>query len=122
MPGGRIHDNENLITALKREIREKTGAYVDILREIGVIIEYGRSGESGLHQIAYGYLARVEGDIGESFLTDEEIADGLQLEWVDMDKAIETSESDRPSSDAGKFIRCRELAFLLRANEFIKGV
>lgn len=61
----------------------------------------------------------MSGDIEEPFFTEEEIADGLQLEWVDIDEAIKASESDQPGSDAGKFIRHRELAFLLRAKELM---
>lgn len=111
LPCGRVHGGEDVLTALAREIKEETGANVDVVAEIGVIIEHGRIGECGLLQISYAYFARIKGNIGEPFFTDEETADGLALEWVDLDEAIKLSESDQPDSDAGKFIRMSGAGF-----------
>ena len=40
LPGGGIEEGESIFTALKREVKEEVGANIDILDDIGVIIEY----------------------------------------------------------------------------------
>jgi len=115
LPGGSVRADEDLATALKREIREETGTNADVVGEVGVIIEYSRKDGLGFLQISYCYLARVRGDIGEPSFTEDEVADGLQLKWEEIDTAIRLSEGDQPKDDAGKFIQQRELAFLLAA-------
>ena len=113
LPGGGIELGEDINIALNREVMEEVGVNIDVLGEIGTIIEYRNKHE--LLQISYCYYSRVKGDIKETSFTDEEINNGFQLKWVTLDEAISIIENDTPDNYVGKFIQSRDLLFLKRA-------
>lgn len=110
LPGGGIERDEDIITALRRELIEEVGAEVDVLNELGMIIEY-RDNFKQL-QISYCYLCKVVGEYQETSFTEEEKDNGFILEWVSLNEAISILEKDNPEKYMGKFIRKRDLEFL----------
>jgi len=117
LPGGGIEKDESIIEALNREIMEEVGAKIDILAEIGIILEY-RDKFNQL-QISYCYLAKVNGILDSTSFTEEELSFGFQLKWVDFESAISIIKNDKPNNYMGRFIQKRDLAFLLKAKEII---
>lgn len=113
LPGGGIEAGENIITALNREIMEEAGVSINVLGEIGTIIEYRDKHE--LLQISYCYYSEVEGDIKEPSFTEDETNNGFQLKWVTLDDAISIIGNDVPDNYVGKFIQSRDLMFLKSA-------
>lgn len=122
LPGGGVEENENIIEALNREILEEVGANIKVLKEVGVIIEYRKLRKPYQLQISYCYIAKVDGDIVRPSFTDNEIKDGFKLKWVDLEQAIELLKQDKPSSHLGKYIKQRDIAFLLKAREMLGNV
>lgn len=113
LPGGGIEAGEDIKTALNREVMEEAGVNINILGEIGAIIEYRNKHE--LLQISYCYYSEVKGEIEETSFTEEEINDGFELKWVSLDEAISILENDIPDNYVGKFIQRRDLLFLKSA-------
>lgn len=113
LPGGGIEAGEDIKTALNREVMEEAGVNINILGEIGAIIEYRNKHE--LLQISYCYYSEVKGEIKEPSFTEEEINNGFKLKWVSLDEGISILENDIPDNYVGKFIQRRDLLFLKSA-------
>lgn len=71
LPGGGVNTGESVEEALKCEVQEEVGCDCEIIRLIGVTIEY-RNKYKLLH-VSYCYEAKVVGEIGESELEEGEI-------------------------------------------------
>jgi len=118
LPGGGIEVGEDINAALHREIMEEVGVKIEVLGEIGTIIEYRDKHE--LLQISYCYYSKVKGNSKETAFTDEERAAGFQLKWVKLDEALSILQEDTPDNYVGKFIKNRDLLFLEKAKLIIK--
>ncbi|KKS38111.1 MAG: hypothetical protein A3G49_00135 [Candidatus Sungbacteria bacterium RIFCSPLOWO2_12_FULL_41_11] len=111
LPGGGIEEGEDIETALRREVLEEIGCSIENIRELGIIEKYRNNLK--IHQISYCYIADVVGDKGLPNFVGDEIDDGFQPEWMKLEDAIKTLESEINVGDyEGKFIRMRDLIFL----------
>ncbi len=111
LPGGGVEEDEDNISALKRECREELGCDIKILGEVGQIIEYRKMFQ--LKQTSFCFLARVVGEKGAPIFTQEEIDDGFQIKWLSLAQAIKLLTPDESASIEGKlYIVPRDKTFL----------
>ncbi|WP_422660592.1 NUDIX domain-containing protein [Paenibacillus sp. EC2-1] len=115
LPGGGVEEGENLHAALKREIIEEVGSQIDIMDEIGLVIEYRNKHE--LLQLSYSYFCKVVGEIGSPKYTNQELDSGFQLIWIGIEEAILILRNDRPNNYIAQFIQRRDLAILEKVRE-----
>jgi 8-oxo-dGTP diphosphatase len=117
LPGGGLEGRENIEEALKREIKEEVGCEIEILEEVGEIIEYKDKDKQ--KQTSYCYLARLKGEKGKPNFMKEEIERGFILLWIPLKKAIDLMRKDSSKQYDSKFIKLRDYNFLLEAKKLV---
>lgn len=118
LPGGGIEDTEDKMIALRRECQEEIGCGIEVVGEIGAIVEYRKI--FGLKQTSYCYLAKVKGGKGKPDFTDNEKEKGFEQVWLPYDEALKAlSGSKAVSIEGGAYIVPRDTAFLQEAKNLI---
>lgn len=116
LPGGGIETGESRAQALDREVLEEIGCHIEILSELGKIVEY--RDEWRQIQTSFCYLAKQVGQRQQNSLTEEEQTHGFETIWVsDVDDAIALLEADEPTGYDGKRMKPRDVAILKAARE-----
>lgn len=117
--GGGVEPGEDLVAAIRRELREELGADVDVIRKIGVVSDYYNLIHR--HNINNYYLCRIR-SFGEKHLTEEEVdrfhLSTLKLRYEDAVREYEL----RADTPIGRLIAKRELPVLRRAKERSDGL
>ena len=111
LPGGRLESRENLITGLKRECCEEVGAEIDVVDTVGMTLEIRNTDQ--VVKLNHCFVANIVGNLAGRELTDEEIEDGLVLEFHTLEEAIELLSNDAPDTPTGRCHIESELAFLI---------
>ena len=115
LPGGGLDNGETIEDGLKREVREEVGCECEIIKSLGMAIEFREKYE--LIQISYGFVARVVGEIKEPTLEQAEIDEGLTHIWIKPEEMMAYLNSDTTENYSGQFILPRERAFM---EEFLR--
>ncbi|XKT74788.1 MAG: NUDIX domain-containing protein [Patescibacteria group bacterium UBA2163] len=111
LPGGGVELGETEEDALRREVHEEVGCAITDIHELGVVMQYFT--RPRLLHIAYGYLAQVDGAVGEPSFEEGEIADGMKPLWCSFEEARTYIDPTQPLDHyEGQFIRKRERIFL----------
>ena len=114
--GGGVEEGEDLIAAIKRELKEELGAEVEVVCKIGVVSDYYNLIHR--HNINNYFLCRVN-SFGDKNLTEDEIncfhLSTLKLPYEDAVKEYKY----RANTRLGKLVANRELPVLYRAKEMI---
>ena len=109
LPGGGIEEGEDIKIALDRECEEELGVQVEVLKEIGSIIEY--RAQFKLHQTSYCFLAKISSDKNAPNFTDEEKTSGFEIVWVGPKEALRLLNLKQTSDYEGGFIEERDFCF-----------
>lgn len=119
LPGGGIDPGETILEGLHRECLEETGCRIEVLAELGWVMEYRRS--SNMAQESYVYLACVVGQKGTLTLTQVEQAAGFQLVWVTLADAImETDKQAIIDAETGLCLLRRDGLLLREARTYLE--
>ena len=114
--GGGVEENEELLDAIKRELKEELGVEVDVICKIGVVSDYYNLIHR--HNINNYFLCKVK-SFGDKNLTKEEMDDfhlsTLRLSYEEACKEYEY----RANTKLGKLISNRELPILHRAKKIL---
>lgn len=114
--GGGVENGEDLITAVKRELKEELGVYVDVVCKIGIVSDYYNLIHR--HNINNYFLCKIK-SFGQKNLTQDEI-EKFHLSTLKMsyEEAVIEYEN-RKNSKLGTLIANRELPVLHRAKEIL---
>ena len=114
--GGGVEPGEDLLTAIKRELKEELGIQVEVVCKIGVISDYYNLIHR--HNINNYFLCKII-SFGEKNLTQDEI-DSFHLSTLKLsyEEAVREYET-RTNTKLGTLIANRELPVLYRAKEII---
>lgn len=95
-PGGGIHEDEDKIEALIREVKEETGLSVvpESIAEYGSVLRRQKSDrdeDTVFEQENYYYFCEVKDEAGDQDLDEYEKDAGFMLVYADIDEAIKTN-------------------------------
>lgn len=110
LPGGGVDAGETIEEAAKREVHEEVGCDCEIIRPLGVVIEY-REKYKLLH-INYCFEAKVVGPITAPAFEEAEIKAGQANIWVAPEKVLELVKNGERTNYESHFNIPREVAFL----------
>ncbi len=114
--GGGVEKNEDLISALKRELKEELGIEVEIISKIGVVSDYYNILHR--HNISNYYLCKVIA-FGDNNLTDDE-KNVFHISTLKLSYEETIKEYKRCSNTKiGRLVANRELPIIYKAKEMI---
>ena len=125
-PGGGIKDNEDMKTALIREVREEVGLVVipDSIKEFGSVLRRQKSNASPdtiFEQENFYFLCQTEDCLLEQDLDDYEKEAEFSLRYVPVDDAIEADRNYHSDDLFDEIMIKREMRVLMLIKEYLKN-
>ena len=114
--GGGVEEGEDLLAAIKRELKEELGANVEVICRIGVVSDYYNLIHR--HNINNYFLCRVDSFGAKNLTEEEKIYFHLSTLKLSYEEAVKEYESGRDSR-LGRLLANRELPILHRAKEIL---
>lgn len=116
LPGGGFEGGEDPAQALVRECREEIGCRVEVVAELGTVIELRKLFTT--KQVSYCYVAKVVGEKGDTNFTDEERTHGFMPVWLSPEEALRTLKGSRATDQEGEeYIVPRDTAIFEAARQ-----
>ncbi len=91
LPGGGVEKEETDEAALKRECLEEIGCPIEIVKELGIVVQYRDYLKK--KYLVHGYMARAISSLVHP-TTDQEDEIGRGFQWVTIDDAIASLEKE----------------------------
>lgn len=113
--GGGIENNENIEQGMFRECKEETGYDVTIITNLGYIEFWNKK-----RKFDFGFLVKTNGEPSALKLTPEEIEFGNELNYYNIDDAIEVVNNEIKLY--GNSASVRSLIFLEEAQKYLKNM
>ena len=108
LPGGGVEDEEDVLTALRREIYEETGCVCDEIRELGIVSENRASLD--YTQINHYFVVTTNHTSCENHLTESEQANRTEVKWVAFDEAVRLINEQEFERVQAKYLKARDVA------------
>lgn len=103
LPGGGIDIGEDNLTALKRELREETGAQnITSIKAFGAYEEYRpwyKNDYDVIHMLSYCYTCNIDGELLSPNFEPHEHQNGMKPVWINIHEAIAHNELTIANSD-----------------------
>lgn len=109
LPGGDIKTKKGNYAVAKEAAMEDIGCEVYSTQHFIATSEEWRG---DLHEISFCYIAHFFEDSGSMRLTEKNMADGQEHDWVEVKTAIQKMKDSVPTSPLGASIRERDLFFV----------
>jgi len=126
LPGGGINKDESVKNGIVRECLEETGCHVRLLDYIGTVEDYRDRDKK--HCVSYCYTAQLMGEKGELQLIENEKKNGIYVNWVSLNEAVQILEKEVGQLKRGEvkfyntgFNILRDHLFLVRAQNLLSN-
>jgi len=116
LPGGGIENEESPEIALKRECLEEIGCNVEILKDLGIILEYRK--KYNLINKSYCYIAKLIGEKGNPQLMQDEIEEGFETVWLTIEEVLDKVKSGKKEVYEAQYMIARDTMILERSMTF----
>ncbi|MBE6926689.1 MAG: NUDIX domain-containing protein [Ruminococcaceae bacterium] len=118
LPGGGVEADEDVLTALRREIYEETGCVCDEIRELGIVTE--NRANLDYTQINHYFVVTTNHTPGETHLTEAEQTNRTVVKWVAFDEADRLINEQVFDRVQAKYLKARDVAALREYRKWIK--
>lgn len=109
LPSGGVDDDEDVLTALKREILEETGCTCKKISELGMVKENRACAD--YTQCSYYYIAEAD-SIGAPQFTKAETKSGTAMQWHTLPEMIKLINNIQQKNYQQQYLKARDVAAL----------